>query len=79
MLCEKCKKAEATTHIRQNINGEVAEMNLCENCAAELTGGFENHYGKLFSDFGFVFFPPVILCTLPCAAGLGIMELNDFL
>ena len=53
MLCEKCKKAEATTHIRQNINGEVAEMNLCENCAAELTGGFENHYGKLFSDFGF--------------------------
>ncbi len=53
MLCEKCKKAEAVTHIRQNINGELTEMHLCENCASEITGSFENHYGKLFSDFGF--------------------------
>ena len=53
MLCEKCKKAEAVTHIRQNINGELTEMHLCENCAAEITGSFESQYGKLFSDFGF--------------------------
>lgn len=53
MLCEKCKQKEATTLIRQNINGVQSEMHLCESCAAELSGKFENEYGKLFSDFGF--------------------------
>lgn len=53
MLCEKCKQREAVTHIRQNINGVQSEINLCENCAAEISGKFENEYGKLFSDFGF--------------------------
>lgn len=53
MLCEKCKKNQAVTHIRQNINGNLTEMHLCENCAAEITGKFENEYSKLFSDFGF--------------------------
>ena len=53
MLCEKCKKEQAVTHIRQNINGSLTEMYLCENCAAELTGKIENEYGKLFSNFGF--------------------------
>ena len=53
MLCEKCNQREATAHIRQNINGVQSEMHLCENCAAEISGKFENEYGKLFSDFGF--------------------------
>lgn len=53
MLCEKCKKNNAVTHIRQNINGMQSEMHLCENCAAEITGKFNNEYSKLFSDFGF--------------------------
>ncbi len=53
MLCEKCKQKEAVTHIRQNINGVTSEMHLCEKCAAEISGKFENEYGKLFSDFGF--------------------------
>ena len=53
MLCEKCKKNQAVTHIRQNINGVLTEMHLCEDCAAEISGMFENEYGKLFSDFGF--------------------------
>ena len=53
MLCEKCKQREAVTHIRQNINGVQSEMHLCENCAAEISGKFENEYGKIFSDFGF--------------------------
>jgi len=53
MLCEKCKKNQAVTHIRQNINGNLTEMHLCESCAAEISGKFENEYGKLFSDFGF--------------------------
>lgn len=34
MLCEKCGKNSATTHIRSVINGEVFEKHLCSNCAA---------------------------------------------
>ncbi len=52
MLCERCKQNQATTHIKQNINGVISEMNLCEECANELSGKLGN-YGKLFSDFGF--------------------------
>ena len=35
MLCEKCGKTNATTHIRTVVNGVVKEMNLCGYCAAE--------------------------------------------
>ena len=35
MLCEKCGKAAATTHIRSVVNGVVREMNLCSDCAKE--------------------------------------------
>ncbi len=34
MLCEKCHKNTATTHIRTVINGVVTEKNLCGYCAA---------------------------------------------
>lgn len=34
MLCEKCKKNLATTHIRTVVNGVVREENLCGYCAA---------------------------------------------
>lgn len=33
MLCEKCGKNNATTHIRTIVNGVVRETNLCEHCA----------------------------------------------
>lgn len=35
MLCEKCGKATATTHIRTVVNGVVREANLCSQCAKE--------------------------------------------
>lgn len=35
MLCEKCKKNQATTHIRSVVNGVVSEKNLCHSCAKE--------------------------------------------
>ncbi len=38
MLCEKCGKNPATTHIKTVINGKVAEQNLCGYCAAK--GGY---------------------------------------
>ncbi len=42
MLCQKCKKNEATCHFRQVINGKVSERHLCAECAAdapEFNGG----------------------------------------
>ncbi len=33
MLCEKCGKNMATTHIRSVVNGVVSEKNLCSSCA----------------------------------------------
>lgn len=47
MLCQKCGKHEATTHIKQVINGEFTQMYLCSECAAKAG------YGDVFSDFGF--------------------------
>lgn len=35
MLCEKCGKRMATTHIHTVINGNVYDKNLCEQCAME--------------------------------------------
>ena len=34
MLCQKCGKNPATTHIKTVINGKVTEQNLCSNCAS---------------------------------------------
>lgn len=36
MLCEKCKKNPATTHIRKSINGVQEEWILCSKCAKEM-------------------------------------------
>ncbi len=33
MLCEKCGKNNATTHIRTVVNGVVIDKNLCIHCA----------------------------------------------
>ncbi len=55
MLCEKCKKNEATAYIKTNVNGDVHEYHRCPDCAAELRNSGE--FGKLFDwngldDFG---------------------------
>ena len=46
MLCEKCKKNEATSYIKTNVNGEVHEYHLCGSCAAEMRDSGE--FGSLF-------------------------------
>lgn len=43
MLCEKCGKATATTHIRSVVNGVVREINLCSECAKESGYSSFNH------------------------------------
>ncbi len=35
MLCESCKKHEATIHLTQVVEGSVAKVHLCEACAAK--------------------------------------------
>lgn len=39
MLCQRCKKNEATIHMTQIINGDKREIHLCEECAS-MTQGF---------------------------------------
>ena len=45
MLCQNCEKNEATTHIKQIINGKMTQTHLCSDCAKHLG------YGDMFSDF----------------------------
>ncbi len=47
MLCQNCKKNEATTHIKRVFAGERTENHLCRDCAVSL--GF----GDIFDDLSF--------------------------
>ena len=51
MLCDKCGKNHATTHIRSVVNGFVAEKNLCGYCAATegYTGIAHNSIGDMLA------------------------------
>ena len=35
MVCDICKKAEATVHLTQIVEGKMLKVDLCENCAKE--------------------------------------------
>ncbi|HZJ84521.1 MAG TPA: UvrB/UvrC motif-containing protein [Syntrophomonadaceae bacterium] len=35
MYCQECKVNHATIHLTQNIQGEISEIHLCEECAAK--------------------------------------------
>lgn len=48
MLCEKCGKNNATTHIKTVINGTVTELNLCGYCAAK--DGYTSFSGGPFTN-----------------------------
>ncbi len=37
MLCDKCKKNEATIYYTEIVSGEKTELHYCEECAAEST------------------------------------------
>lgn len=40
MLCDKCKKNQATVHYTQIVNGHKTKQHLCQDCAA----GIENNF-----------------------------------
>lgn len=50
MLCQHCKKNEATTHVKTMINGKYTEYRLCPECAHEL--GYDNMFSDFNADFG---------------------------
>ncbi len=50
MKCSKCQN-EATTHLYQNINGQVTESWLCSECAEKMGVGALGGFGG-FSDLG---------------------------
>lgn len=49
MLCDKCKKNQANTHLKTMVNGKVDDMWLCQDCAAELD--YPNIFSNLTTDF----------------------------
>ena len=56
MLCQKCGKNEATTHLKRIINGEKTETHLCSHCATAMGyetvfSGFGLNIGDLFGGF----------------------------
>ena len=56
MLCDACKKREATFHTIQQVNGLRAEVHLCAHCHQLLAEeGISDLTGALFSDFASVF------------------------
>ena len=54
MLCDKCKKNNATFFSSVNINGNITETHLCENCAKEnKLFSFNNFLAPSFDAFDF--------------------------
>lgn len=59
MLCENCKKNNATTYFKQSVNGETKEIFLCSECAKKL--GLEQGFGN----FGFDLLPKLFTASAP--------------
>lgn len=55
MLCERCKKKEATFYYHENVNGTEKTYSLCRDCADELE---KNGEFKSFGSFGAMDFAP---------------------
>ena len=44
MLCGSCNQNEATIHLTEIINNQMAEVHLCEKCAEEKGTDFKTHF-----------------------------------
>ena len=45
MICDVCKKNEATVHLTEIVNDKVAKLHLCESCAKTKGTEMEEHFG----------------------------------
>ncbi len=56
MLCQSCKKNEATTHVKRIVNGSIEEYDLCPECAKKLGytdifSSLQNEWNSLLGSF----------------------------
>ena len=57
MLCDICGKVQATVHLTEIIDGQMAELHLCEDCARKKSIQMEQQFGLAdllagLADFG---------------------------
>ena len=45
MLCDICRKRDATVHLTEIINDKMTKLHLCEECAQEKSVEMETHFG----------------------------------
>ncbi|MDD5518734.1 MAG: hypothetical protein PHV98_05220, partial [Candidatus Omnitrophica bacterium] len=45
MLCDICKKNEATVHLTEIIDEQMNELHLCEECARQKSVAMEQQFG----------------------------------
>lgn len=45
MICQECNQRQATLHFTKIVNGEKAEVHICERCAQEKGGLFNENMG----------------------------------
>lgn len=53
MLCDNCKKNEATVHMTRVVNGKKSERHLCNACAKQ--------QGEDFGGQGFMNLRPILM------------------
>lgn len=72
MLCDKCKKNEASIFIERSINGNKENYSLCSHCAAQMENDlpFTLDLGGLLS--GFSHYSPSPLSTSPVCSSCGM-------
>ena len=57
MVCDACKKQQATVHLTEIVNDQMTELHLCEVCANKKGTQVESHFGLAdllsgLSDYG---------------------------
>ena len=45
MLCDICKKNDATVHLTEILNDQMSELHLCEDCARSKSLAMEQQFG----------------------------------
>lgn len=45
MVCDVCKKKDATVHLTEIVNEKVTKLHLCEDCAKAKGAEMEEHFG----------------------------------
>ena len=73
MICNVCGTKEATIHLTEIVNGQMAEIHICERCAEEKGTDFKTYFnlGDLLTGLrmeiaksGGKKMPPIVCCGL---------------